>query len=289
MSIYVKTLNGQTFHVPITPKSQVFHITNAVNKITGFSVYQMRLHFKGRNLRYDFFLSEYGIVDGEIIHFVLRMGGGPQLRHYLQEMFISCKSGEEELWRNEDYRVAGTDDGAGNIYVPKLVVGAPRSVSFVAPSGVYIMSVQEPSEWDRHISVTRTPKGGHPEPVSYSITVFPIKEGMRVKHLVAILFPYNDEATAATTMHPCPLEFYEYRVIIDPKGEIKCISSETDQEWVLSDKIVCNFTVKRHAGNCAVCERPLYGHLFTCEICEEQLHADCCKEDRPHVCRKSDA
>jgi len=283
MSIEVKTITGQSFRVVITPKSQGFHVTAAVNKLSNIPVGQMSLIYRGQPVYPDFFLSDYGIVDGATLHLTLRLGTNPQLRHFVQKFRFSHGTGEVMTWTNEDYRESKANGAdAPGFYIPTLVIGTPRLVVFPVPHENAYTRFLEPSDWTEHIAVIRTPKGGNPGPVDFSVSTIATDDGVDSERFVVLTFP-GIEASAVA--HPCSSECYDYRVILNAKGEMKCNNKLTGREYPITDLVICNFTVKPDSENCAACEEPLYGHLFTCAVCEEQLHVRCYEGEHEHVCQ----
>ena len=77
IKVNVRVLNGETVEVEVLggQDASVRQLQDAVQGATGVPVERQRLIMMGRVLRQDKNLSEYGIVDGSILHMVERQDG----------------------------------------------------------------------------------------------------------------------------------------------------------------------------------------------------------------------
>ena len=74
--IYIKTLTGTTFAIPFEPDMTVVQLKEKVNESQGIPVDQQRLIFNAAQMQDTATLKSLNVIDGSIIHLVLRVRGG---------------------------------------------------------------------------------------------------------------------------------------------------------------------------------------------------------------------
>lgn len=76
MRISVKTLTGKTIRCNVDPDEHVEYLKLRIKDQEGMPIDQQRIMFSGIQLEDDKILSNYKILNGSILHIVLRLRGG---------------------------------------------------------------------------------------------------------------------------------------------------------------------------------------------------------------------
>jgi len=78
MMIKVKTLDGKNIDLNVEPSDMVKNIKTKIQAKEGYPPLEFHLIFSGQRLKEEKTLADYNIINGSILHLILRLGGGGQ-------------------------------------------------------------------------------------------------------------------------------------------------------------------------------------------------------------------